>query len=237
MFSITEFLDTTHPILPGLFLALLVGLTLAISWSPWAKIVAHWRLHSLVKKLGKASLSHAYVPDGLGEELYLEQLILQSDRLLLITIKPFHGNIFAAEQIELWTQVVGHHSYKFKNPLYQQQTDLQVLHGMFPKINIEGWVVFAKGCRFPKGKPQSVIDYPMLKNVGQSSGEINPIVQDAWDSLCRQATPAKTMRQSILYRRGDKRRLLLGLILAVLTIGYMLWYLNVLPLQLSTLTI
>lgn len=228
MSSITEFLGMTHPILPGLFLAFLVGMTLAMSWSPWAKILAHWRLHSLVNKLGKASLSHVYVPDGLGEELYLEQLILQQDRLLLITIKPFRGNIFAAEQIELWTQVVGHHSYKFKNPLYQQQTDLQVLRGMFPKINIEGWVVFAKGCLFPKGKPERVIDYPMLKGIEQNSAEVHALVQEAWDRLRSEATPAKTMRQSILYRRGDKRRLIFGLIFAAITIGYMLWYLNLL---------
>lgn len=226
----TELLYQTHPILPGLLLALLVGLTIAFSWSPWSQILAHWRLHSLVNKLGKASLRNVYVPDGLGDELYLEQLILQTDKLLLITIKPFRGNIFAAEHIDLWTQVVGHHSYKFRNPLHQLQTELQVLKGLFPKINVEGWVVFAKGCRFPKGKPESVIEYDSLKDSGQSANEVQPLVQEAWDKLLAEAVPAKAMRQSILYRRGDKRRLILGLIFAIGTLGYMLWYLNVLPL-------
>ena len=218
----------THPILPGLFLAILVGLTIAMSWSPWSKIFAHRQLHALVNKLGRESLSHIYIPDGLGEDLYLEQLILQQDRLLLLTIKPYRGNIFAAEQIELWTQVVGHHSYKFKNPLHQQQTDLQVLRGMFPKINVEGWVVFAKGCRFPKGKPNRVIDYPILKSIGQHSGEVQVLVQEAWNRIRSEATSAKSMRQSILYQRGDKRRLVLGLLFAAITVAYMLWYLDVL---------
>ena len=225
-----ELLNINHPILHGLVLALLVGMTIAMSWSPWSQIFAHWRLHSLVNKLGKASIRNVYVPDGLGEQLYLEQVILQEDKILLITIKPYRGNIFAAEQIESWTQVVGHHSYKFKNPLHQQQTDLQVLHGMFPKIAIEGWVVFAKGCRFPKGKPERVIEYEMLKGLGKTTIEVKPMVQDAWDRLLGEAVSAKNMRQSILYRRGDKRRLTLGLMFAVATLGYMLWYLDLLPL-------
>lgn len=226
----TEVLSLTHPIMPGLLLALLLGLTIAFSWSPWSHILAHWRLHSLVNKLGKVSLRNVYVPDGLGDDLYIEQLILQRDKLLLVTIKPFRGNIFAAEHIDLWTQVVGHHSYKFKNPLHQLQTDLQVLHGLFPKINVDGWVVFAKGCRFPKGKPECVIAYENLKNLGQTPNDVLPAVQGAWDKLLAEAVPAKAMRQSILYRRGDKRRLVLGLIFALATLGYVLWYLNLLPL-------
>jgi hypothetical protein len=225
-----EILYLTHPVMPGFILALLLGLTIAFSWSPWSHILSHWRLHSLVNKLGKASLRNVYVPDGLGDDLYIEQLILQQDKLLLVTIKPFRGNIFAAEHIDLWTQVVGHHSYKFNNPLHQLQADLQVLQGKFPKLRVDGWVVFAKGCRFPKGKPDCVIAYENLKNSEQTANEISPAVQGAWDKLLAEAVPAKAMRQSILYRRGDKRRLVLGLIFAFGTLGYALWYLNVLPL-------
>ena len=229
MSSMTELLSQVHPVLPGLLLALLVGLTIAFSWSPWSQLIAHWRLHSLVNKLGKATIRNVYVPDGLGEELYLEQLILQADKLLLVTIKPFRGNIFAAEHIDLWTQVVGHHSYKFKNPLHQLQTELQVLQGLFPKIKVQGWVVFAKGSRFPKGKPESVIEYEDLKNPGKPDYEVQALVQEAWDQLLAEAVPAKGMHQSVLYRRGDKRRLVLGLIFALGTLGYLLWYLKVVP--------
>ena len=226
----TDLADITDSILPGLFLALLVGLTLLFLWSPVNKFIAHWRLHTLVSKLGIKSGKNFYLPDGLGDDIYIERLILQPKRILLVTIKPFRGNIFAAQQIEQWTQVVGHHSYKFQNPLHQQETDIQALRSLEPKITIDGLVVFAKGCRFPKGKPEHVMEYADLKQAGPGTDEIMPAVQEAWDRLMSKVTPAKEMRQSILYRREDKRRLLIGLLFTIATILYMLWYLESLPL-------
>ncbi len=227
MFSFAEIQEfTNHPLLPGLLLALLVSLTLIFSWSPWKQLISHWRLHALVDKLGKASLRNVFIPDGLGDDIYVEQLLLQDNGLLLITVKSYRGNIFAAEQIEFWTQVVGHHSYKFTNPIHQQQTDLQALKALVPKAALDGLVVFARGCRFPKGKPDKVVDYGMLKSIKPPAGQITPVVQEAWEALLKVATPAKSMRQSILYRRGDKRRLVLGLIFGIATVVYVLWYLG-----------
>ncbi|MGD9385440.1 MAG: hypothetical protein PVF28_02730, partial [Thioalkalispiraceae bacterium] len=125
MDQINDFLLSQHPIVPGLLLAVLIGFALYLSWSPLQQLLVHWRLHSLVNRLGKASLKNVYIPDDLGEMIYVEQLILRPTELLLVMIKPFRGNIFAAEQIDLWTQVVGHRSYKFANPLHQQERDLQ----------------------------------------------------------------------------------------------------------------
>ena len=231
MSAFTQLLEfTSHPLFPGLVLALLVAVTLMFSWSPWAQLVSHWRLQARVNKLGKASLSNVYIPDGLGEEIYIEQLLLQDNSLLLVTVKAFRGNIFAAEQIELWTQVLGNHSYKFKNPLYQQQTDIQALKALLPKITIENLVVFARGSRFPKGKPAKVVDYEMLKSLQGTTGDTAPLVQDAWEQLVKQAVPARNMRQSVLYQRGDKRRLIIGIFFGFCSIAYLLWYLGFLPL-------
>ncbi len=228
MTSLLELLETSHPVLPGLLLALLAGLMLIFVWSPVAQLIAHWRLHSLVNKLGRAALRHQYVPDGLDDVIYVEQLLLRQDRLLLITIKPFRGNIFAAEQIDQWTQVIGHHSYKFPNPLHQLQSDLQALRGVIRNIQIDGMVVFAKGSQFPKGKPSNVLAYQDLKTYApDSTDEVKPHLQEAWNSLLASAKPAKEMQQSILFRKGDKRRLFIGCLLAVATVFYALWYLGI----------
>ena len=93
---INELLATQHPVVPGVLLAMLIGLALYLSWSPIQQLLSHWRLQSLVSKLGIASLRNVYIPDGLGDVIYVEQLILRPAELLLITIKPFRGNIFAA---------------------------------------------------------------------------------------------------------------------------------------------
>lgn len=227
---ITEFLETQHPVVPGLLLASLIGLAIFLSWSPMQQLLAHWRLHSLVNRLGSSSLRNVYVPDGLGDVIYIEQLILRPSELLLVTIKPFRGNIFAAEKIDLWTQVTGHHSHKFANPMHQQERDLQALSAIVPGHPIKGMVVFAKGCRFPKGKPEQVRDYQELKTMGaeQHKQEVNPDLLAAWNSLSNQAENAKNMDQPILYRPGDKKRLFGGLLFGCLAIVYALSYLGVL---------
>ena len=225
---INEFFSSQHPIVPGLLLAFLVGLALYLIWSPMQQLLVHWRLHSLVNKLGKASLRNVYIPDGLGDMIYIEQLILRPSELLLVTVKPFRGNIFAAEQIDLWTQVIGHHSYKFTNPLHQQERDLQALSAVVPKQPVNSMVVFSKGCRFPKGKPEKVCDYQELKKLAneQHNLEINPALQEAWQTLSAQAEVAENMRQPVLYRKGDKKRLILGFMTGLLAIAYVAWYLG-----------
>jgi hypothetical protein len=229
MDQINDFLLSQHPIVPGLLLAVLIGFALYLSWSPLQQLLVHWRLHSLVNRLGKASLKNVYIPDDLGEMIYVEQLILRPTELLLVMIKPFRGNIFAAEQIDLWTQVVGHRSYKFANPLHQQERDLQALSALLPKKPINGMVVFAKGSRFPKGKPDSVCDYQELKQLAadQHNQDIKPELQEAWQTLTSQAEVAEKMKQPILYQPGDKKRLTLGLLTGCLALAYAGWYLGI----------
>ena len=226
---INEFFNTQHPIVPGVLLAVLVALVLFFSWSPMQQLFSHWGLSRLLNQIGMQSLKNVYVPDGLGDVIYIEQLLLQADGLLLVTIKPFRGNIFAAEQIDQWTQVIGHHSYKFPNPLHQQETDLQALRAVIPDISINRLVVFAKGSYFPKGKPDEVCNFTDLKKLAeqQKNKVVMPAVQTQWQDLVKQAEPAVNMKQSILFRRGDKRRLLLGVLSGMAAIVYSLWYLGV----------
>lgn len=233
MESINEFVAGQHPIFPGLLLAVLIGLALYLSWLPVQQLLAHWRLHALVNRLGKRSLRNVYIPDGLGDVIYIEQLILRPSELLLVTIKPFRGNIFAAEQIDLWTQVVGQRSYKFSNPLHQQEHDLQALSEVIPKQPVSGMVVFAKGCCFPKGKPEQVRDYQELKKMGDDQGkqETNPELKAAWQFLSEQAEVAENMKQTILFRSGDKRRLAMGIVIGLLAIAYTVWYLGAVSLS------
>jgi len=227
---LNEFFNTQHPIIPGVLLAVLVALVLFFSWSPMQQLITYLSLNRLLKQIGLQNVKNVYIPDGLGDVIYIEQLILQADGLLLITIKPFRGNIFAAEQIDQWTQVVGHRSYKFPNPLHQQETDLQALRAVMPDTSIHRLVVFAKGSHFPKGKPDEVCDFTDLKKIAelQKNKIILPAVQTQWQSLLTQAEPALNMKQSVLFRPGDKRRLLLGVLSGMMAIAYSLWYLGVL---------
>jgi hypothetical protein len=222
MNTISAILDFDHPIWQGGLLALLLGITLFIAWPPLKKILAHRYLQGLIGRLGRASFRHISLMDGADVPIYLEYLILQPDGLLLLSVKPFRGNIFAAEKIQNWTQVVRHHSFKFANPLHEMELNIQALRGMLPKIDIRGLVVFAQGAHFPKGKPTTVCDFNELKAIAAKSDtrEIPAALQQAWEHLGANIRPNKKLYPAVLYQKGDKRRLLLGFVMLILCLVY-----------------
>lgn len=210
-------LDFSQPAWQGVLLALMFGATLLVAWSPLKKIRAHYYLQRLIKALGQDSFRHFSLMDGADMPLYIEYLILQPDGLLLLVVKPYRGNIFAADKIENWTQVIRHRSFKFPNPLNELDTNLQALRGMLPKLNIRGQVVFTQGANFPKGKPAAVCDFEELKVLAASPDqrEIPEPLRQAWSRLGASIQEDKKLHPAIFYQRGDKRRLLLGIILLI----------------------
>ena len=225
MDTIFTTLDFDHLIWQGLLLTLLFGMALLITWSPLQKIRAHRYLQCLIGRLGRDSLRHISLMDGADAPIYIEYLILQPEGLLLLIVKPFRGNIFAAEKIQNWTQLIRHRSFKFANPLRELEINLQALRGMLPKVSIRGLVVFAQGAHFPKGKPDHVCNFDELKAMAaqQDMREIPESLQKAWEQLSNSVQPDKKLYPTVLYQRGDKRRLLLGLFLLILSLVYVIY--------------
>lgn len=193
-----------------------------IAWPPLKKYRAHRHLQRLIGKLGKENLRHFSLMDGADMPLYIEYLILQPDGILMLIVKAYRGNIFAAERIENWTQVIRHRSFKFPNPLHELETNLQALRAMLPKLSVRGFVVFAQGASFPKGKPANVCDFDELKAMADNSDkrDIPETLRDAWSQLRAGAQVDKTLNPVIFYQRGDKRRLSLGIFLLITCLIY-----------------
>lgn len=202
--------------------ALLLVSGIVVAWPPLKKYRTHRHLQRLIGKLGNENLRHFSLMDGADMPLYIEYLILQPDGLLMLMVKPYRGNIFAAEKIENWTQVIRHRSFKFPNPLHELDTNLQALRAMLPKLHIRGLVVFAQGASFPKGKPDNVYDFNELKamvdNVDRR--DIPESMRAAWTRLCSVAQVDKKLNPVIFYQRGDKRRLSLGIFLLITCLIY-----------------
>jgi hypothetical protein len=104
------------------------------------------------------------VPDGIGGLLEIEHLILMEQGLLLIETYPMSGNMFGAETIDQWTQLIDGRSYKFANPLRHIRTSRQALMILAPNIPIFCRVVFNADSIFPKGKPDEVSVLSSLSN-------------------------------------------------------------------------
>jgi len=217
--------DFSQPMWQSILLAVMLGLGLIIVWPPLKKIRAHYHLQRLIRRLGSATMQHVSLMDGADLPLYIEYLILRPSGLLLLIVKPFRGNIFAAEKIENWTQVVRHHSFKFSNPLYELETTLQALRGMLPKVAVRGLVVFAQGASFPKGKPEQVGDFEELRAMAEKPerGEIPESLQQAWTEMVNSIQHDKKLHPTVLYQRGDKRRLIVGIFLLFACLIYFGW--------------
>ena len=133
-----------------------IGLVLQKVWI--REFFTQWKLKRLLRNFGKDSLHDVTMQDEMDGKIFIENLILMPDKILLLGVKKYKGLIFAAENIDLWTQVIGNKSYKFENPLHQLENDVLTLNSKIENNKIEEKVLFINGAEFPKGKPDNVVE-------------------------------------------------------------------------------
>jgi hypothetical protein len=114
------------------------------------------QMAAILKPHTRDEIKHIIIPDGIGGLLEIEHLILMDHGLLLIETYPMSGNLFGADTINQWTQLVDGRSYKFANPLRHIRISRQALKELAPNIPIFCRVVFNADSVFPKGKPDDV---------------------------------------------------------------------------------
>jgi len=155
----------------------------------WIKeYVCEWQLNRLLKNIGSESLRNVTIPDGLDGKIFIEYLILTPKKILLLGVKKYQGLIFAAEKIDLWTQVIGNKSYKFENPLRQLENDTVALNSIIEHSKIEGKVLFINGSEFPKGKPDNVVSISDVKEWRDDKGlDISEPLRTDWKHLLKLA--------------------------------------------------
>lgn len=134
-----------------------MGLLLAALRRP----LRHWRqerqIARAVKRMGVRGLGRVRLPDGLGGEVLIDNLLLATDAILVVDVKRFEGLIFGGEKTDEWTQVINTRSYRFPNPDAYMQLQVNAVQAVVPKAPVRGVHLFTHDARFPKGKPASVL--------------------------------------------------------------------------------
>jgi len=127
-------------------------------------------------------MQNVILSDGMDGTVYIDNIVLMPEQALVVSVGRYQGAIFASENIDVWTQVVGNRSYKFNNPLLKLEQDIAALRAHLPKINISGVLVFSSGVKFPKGKPNNVISILEAKERFGTAHEqqVKVEYQDAW---------------------------------------------------------
>jgi hypothetical protein len=115
-------------------------------------------------KLGQAladvsidRLQNVLVPDGMGGQIQLEHVLLTAHGLVVIDVKAFEGTIFASDRMAEWTVIGAQGRFTFPNPLGTLYDRVAALRQLVRDVPVAGFVLFAAGADFTKGRPKDVV--------------------------------------------------------------------------------
>ena len=144
-----------------------------------------WCLQRCLKRIGCEQIRNLICPDGLDGHYTIDRLALTRDAILLISYKPYVGNIYCAERISEWTQVIEQKSFKFENPLFELENQLTALKLATDGINLQGFLFFSHSASFPKGHPDSVLQPDTIPErfLVNQIDTVNADIRLAWERL------------------------------------------------------
>jgi len=139
----------------------------------------------IIKRLGLHAISHLHLPDGTGGEVMIEHLLLGHNSVIVVSVMRFDGLIFGGPQTNQWTQVINRRSYKFDNPDQYLQRQINAIRQIAPGIEIEGRHLFTGGAKFPRDKPDNVLQYSDFKKLPKRprTGGIPKQLRSAWKHI------------------------------------------------------
>jgi hypothetical protein len=115
-------------------------------------------------RLGKAladvsidRLQNVLVPDGMGGQIQLEHVLLTAHGLVVVDVKAFEGTIFASDRMAEWTVIGARGRFTFPNPLGTLYDRVAALRQLVRDVPVAGFVLFAAGADFTKGRPKDVL--------------------------------------------------------------------------------
>lgn len=144
-----------------------------------------WRIQRRLNNIGCDQIRNLICSDGIDGYFKIDRLALTRDAIVLISYKLFGGNIYCAEHISEWTQLVGQKSFKFTNPLFELENQLTSIRLLIGNAHLEGYLYFNDGAKFPKGHPEQVLqqgDIP-VRFYAVDYETVNPAIKAAWELL------------------------------------------------------
>lgn len=144
-----------------------------------------WRTRRCLDRIGSEQIRNLVCADGLDGYFHIDRLALVGDAILLISYKAYSGNIYCAEHISDWTQVIGQQSFKFANPLFELENQVTALRQICGNASLYGYLFFDYSAAFPKGHPDSVLTPNHIPDgfLNENCSAANAEIQRAWEAL------------------------------------------------------
>ena len=149
----------------------------------------NWRQERLIRKvirrLGVRSMKNIHLPDGTDSEVTIDHLLLGRDAIIVVGVMRFEGLIFGSPHTDQWTQVINRRSYKFDNPDHKLQDQINAVRLIAPGVEVNGWHLFGHGAKFPRDKPDNVLQPGDIKSLPTRPrrGDIPKQLRAAWKQL------------------------------------------------------
>lgn len=137
-------------------IGVLVAIVGLVGWLLWRRRGGP-ELHQALEAVAIERLQDVLVPDGMGGHIQVEHLLLTGQGLLVIDAKSFAGTIFASERMAEWTVIGKQGRFTFPNPLDTLYDRVAALRQLVRDVPVTGYVLFARGADFTKGRPRDVL--------------------------------------------------------------------------------
>jgi hypothetical protein len=160
---------------------------LAVNWPRMRNRWLEWRTRRRLDQIGIRQIKNVVFSDGLDGEFEINRLVMLHDSILLIAFRPYSGNIYCADSISEWTQVLDQKSYKFKNPLFELDNQVSAIRNYLGDVSIRGVLIFDHSASFPKGHPEQVMRPDNIPDnvLRANCPEPDSGVLRSWDALLR----------------------------------------------------
>ena len=175
--------------LPALIITLLaIALVGYMFWRLAPVVINHFARYWIqrdVKKLGNKILSNVKLSDSVDGEVYIDHIVLKGNKVIVVDVKRYDGLIYGGETLDQWTQIVNRKSFRFGNPLLQNQNNVVAVQSILPDIAVEGIVLFAGRSHFPRRVPNGVLALNDIRRPLEKP-EVSEQALLSWQQLCRQ---------------------------------------------------
>jgi len=148
-----------------------------------------WRqehnIRKVIRRLGVQSMENIRLPDGTGGEVTIAHLLLGHNAILVVGVMRFEGLIFGSPHTDQWTQVINRRSYKFDNPDHYLQRQINAVRLIAPGATVSGWHLFCHGAKFPKDKPENILQLGDVRSLPKrpKHNDIPKQIRATWKQL------------------------------------------------------
>lgn len=107
-----------------------------------------------VTSCGFDHMRDVLVPDGQGNALHVDFLLLTARGVIVIDLRDIAGNIFGGDQMSAWTVMHGAQRFTFVNPQTALYDRIAAVRALAQGLPVDGRIVFTGRGQFPKGLPR-----------------------------------------------------------------------------------